>query len=110
MSVIDGTDKDLRSLLYQKHCVAVKYHSSSCERCKAFRPIFDALSRKSKYADILFVRMNADENPVAKKFINDRDMPFMGIYNNGLLLESTTVGSEEAITVLLDKLLAHQQG
>ncbi len=107
MSVIEGTDKDLRSLLFQKQCVAVKYHASDCNRCEEFRPIFDALSRKKKYTNILFMRMDALENPVARKFINDRDLSFMGVYHNGLLLESTTIASEIDLTQMLDKLLTY---
>jgi len=105
MAIIIGTDEDLRQVTFNHPFVAVKYHNDNYPICKELYPIYEKLSQQKKYHDITFVRVAAEENPVAQKLIEKDVYSFMAIYKKGLLLESRTISSEQDIKELLAKLL-----
>ena len=105
MKVIEGTYEDLRNLIYKEKFVTVKYYSEDCEKCKVLTDVFKKYSEDKKYSEILFMRMNSEENPVAKRLISEQKLPFMSSFKDGLLIESTTVSSEKEIKKVLDNLM-----
>lgn len=107
MAVIFGTDEDLRSLTYAHPYVAVKYHNETFPICKELYPKYKKFSEDKKYKNITFVRVDADENPIAKKLIQKDVYSFMAIYKKGLLMESHIISSEKDIKLMLDKLLTY---
>lgn len=106
MVVIIDSDEELRQLVYVHPYVAVKYHSEAFEACRELYPVYKKISNQKKYGMITFVRVNADENLIAKKIIEKNVFSFMAIYKKGLLLESRTVSSGKDIEELLEQLLA----
>ena len=104
MAVIISTEEELRKLIYEKPYVAVKYHNDNFPICQELFKSFTKLSNREKYKEILFVRINADENRIAQKLIEKDVFSFMAIYKNGLLIESKTISSEKDIKAVLDKL------
>jgi hypothetical protein len=85
--------------------MAVKYHNDNFIACQELYPEYEKLSRLDKYKDILFVRIDADENLIAKKIIEKDVFSFMCLYKQGLLVESQTISSPEDIIEALDKLV-----
>ncbi|MGZ5242285.1 MAG: thioredoxin family protein [Bacteroidia bacterium] len=103
MSVIESSNDDLRNFVYDKQYVIVNFHTEQdCTVCLELLPVFERLSEE--YKNITFVRMNADDNPIAKKLINKEKKPFIGIYKEGLLVECSLVSSENEISTMLNKL------
>jgi hypothetical protein len=104
MVTIIETDEDLRHLIYDNQYVSVKYHNDQFRICQELFPQYLRLSEDEKYKKITFVRVNADENLIAKKIIEKDVYSFMAIYKKGLLIESQTISSVEEIEHMLDKL------
>ncbi len=104
MAVIESKDEELGKLVYTEKCVVIKYYTKDCENCKTLNPVFEKFSNTEKYEKILFIRLNANENPVAQQFIKTQELPFMVSYKNGLLIESKTIASEKEMKHLLDNL------
>jgi hypothetical protein len=104
MAVIISTEEELRNLSYEKPYVAIKYHNDKIPFCLELYKKYSQLSELEKYNDITFVRINSEENQIAKKLIEKDVYSFMSIYKNGLLIESKTISNENDIKSLLDKL------
>ncbi|MGZ5245300.1 MAG: thioredoxin family protein [Bacteroidia bacterium] len=103
MPVINSSNDDLRKFVYDKQYVIVKFHTEEdCPVCVQMMPVFERLS--NEYQNITFVRMNADDNPIAKKLINKEKTPFIGIYKEGLLVECGLVSTENALVTMLNRL------
>src|SRR5688500_11798450 len=91
--IIFGTDDDLRKITFEYPYVCVKYHNDNFPICKELYPVYQKITQDKKYKNITFVRVDADENPIAKKLIQKDVYSFMAIYKKGLLLESRTIAS-----------------
>ncbi len=106
MAVTHTTDAHLVLEIASHPSVILKYHTDDCgETCKKLLPIYEALSGQKKYADIVFLRIDADENPVAKKFILKKKQPIVSLYHKGRLIETEYVGSEAELVKLLEVIL-----
>ncbi len=107
MAVTETTDSFLFLQVADNDRVILKYHTDDCgEACINFRPIFKELSEDPLYAKIVFLVINADHNPRAKRRILDKKQPVITIYFNGSLLDSSHASTKEGVRVLLDELLA----
>ncbi|MFC5271349.1 thioredoxin family protein [Adhaeribacter terreus] len=106
MPVKQTNDVELLVETAKNACVILKYHTDECgEPCLKLVPVYENLSDNPKYHDIVFLRINADNNPVAKNFIINKRAPIVTIYHNGRLLESRTADNEEEMIQMLDMLL-----
>jgi thioredoxin 1 len=105
MAVTQTTDALLLVEIADNDCVILKYHTDECgEPCNQLVPVYHKLSDETRYKDIQFLQINADSNPVAKRFILDKKAPIITIYFKGRLLESKTVNTEEEMENLLQLL------
>lgn len=105
MAVIETSDVNLIFDILKNQRVVLKYHTDSCgELCLKLKVIFDELSGHEEFSGIKFLRINADDNPIAAKHIREKKQPIMNIYYNGDLIECRTVGTKERIKELLEKL------
>lgn len=106
MKIIKSNDSDYIKLLQEYRYVMIKYHTTKdCAVCRELLPVFERLSQQTEYEEIAFVRMDSQNNPVALKFVNERKLPFVAIFQNGLLIECKSVTSEQDLLNLLDQLL-----
>ena len=55
--------------------------------------------------NIVFLVIDADNNPVAKRRILDKKQPVITIYHKGKLLDSRHASTKEGVKVLLEELL-----
>ena len=104
MAIVNINDDELRQQIFENSCVIVKYHTENCPICKQLTPVYERLSEDPQYKGIEFIRMNADENPVAKMFVKEQNIPFVAIYKDGLLLECRTLETEEQLRSILNRL------
>ncbi len=106
MSVTQTTDIDLLVETAKNPCVILKYHTDECgEPCNKLIPVFEQLSNEGRYDSIVFLRINADNNPVAKNFILNKQAPIVTVYHNGRLLESRSADNKEEMVQMLDLLI-----
>ncbi len=105
MPVITTDDNELRHLIYSKENAAVKYTSPTCELCKKLAPTYEEISNDPTYKSILFIKIDADENPVAKAFVDERATPLLVTYHKGVVMEASPVATDDDIVRMLEKLL-----
>lgn len=104
MPVLDTNDEGLRRLIHDKLKVFAKFTSENCDICAALAPPFAKFADEPAFESITFVRLNSDENPVAKKMMNERIAPFFVSYCQGQLLECDTLTQEAEVKDMLLRL------
>lgn len=104
MAVIATTDIDFNETLISHKKVIVKYYANWCGSCKLFAPKFKRLSADERFLEIVFLEVNAEENPEARKIAGVDNLPFFAIFNNAKLVEGTATSKEEVVVEMLEKL------
>jgi len=78
--VVDTDDDHLRRLTHEHFKVFAKFTSENCAVCASLAPPFTKFVDEPENVGILFVRLNTDENPVAKKMMEQKAAPFFVSY------------------------------
>jgi thioredoxin 1 len=104
--VVDTDDDHLRHLTHEHLKVFAKFTSENCAVCQALSPPFGKFADAPENAGILFVRLNSDENPVAKQLMQQKVAPFFVSYCQGRLLECDALTTEAAVVAQLARLRA----
>jgi thioredoxin 1 len=102
--VVDADDEQLRRLIHEHLKVFAKFTSENCDTCEALAPPFAKFVDDSENVGILFVRLNSDENPVAKKLMQQKVAPFFVSYCQGRLLECDALTEESQVQAQLKRL------
>ncbi|MES2568092.1 MAG: thioredoxin family protein [Bacteroidota bacterium] len=106
MPVTETTDAYLFLQVAENDRVILKYHTNDCaEPCINFIPIFEDLSNDIAYKKIVFLVIDADNNPKAKERILNKNQPVITIYHKGQLLDSRHASTKEGVQELLEELL-----
>ncbi len=106
MPVQEINDPDLLRHVGDNKQVILKYHSELCgEECKEIIAMFQKLSNEKEYKDIVFLRINSENNPTAKQFLSGKKTCIISIYSGGRLLDSGYAATREQVEKLLEKLL-----
>jgi thiol-disulfide isomerase/thioredoxin len=104
--VVDADDEQLRHLIHEHMKVFAKFTSENCAACAALAPPFTKFIDAPENVGILFVRLNADQNPVAKKMMQEKIAPFFVSYCQGRLLECDALTEEAQVVAQLERLRA----
>ncbi|RYY20437.1 MAG: thioredoxin [Cytophagaceae bacterium] len=104
--VVDADDEQLRRLIHEHMKVFAKFTSENCDICEALSPSFAKFVDDPENVGILFVRLNSDENPVAKKLMQQKVAPFFVSYCQGRLLECDALTADAEVIAQLDRLRA----
>jgi len=99
-----STDLDFDSQLQQNDKVIVKYFANWCGTCRLFAPKFKKISNKEEFSDVLFLDVNAEENPEARKMAGVSNLPFFAVFKNGQLVAVDTTSKEEGVEKLIQKI------
>ncbi|MDF7811228.1 thioredoxin family protein [Hymenobacter sp. YC55] len=102
--VHDVNDEELRRLTHEHLKVFAKFTSESCEICELLAPPFAKFAGRENFKSILFLRLNSDENPVAKKMMQEKVAPFFVSYCQGRILECDTLTEEQQVSDMLQRL------
>ncbi len=98
------TDADFRAQLTANPKVVVKYFADWCGNCKLFAPKFRRMSDNPEFEGVLFVDVNAEQNPEARGLAGVDNLPFFATFKNGELVAGTATSKEEVVTELLNTL------
>ena len=101
MPVINSSDQSLTEEIKQHDKVIVKYFADWCGSCKLFSPKFRRLSEDERFRDVLFLDVNAEHNPEARKLANVDTLPFFATFRNGELVEAKSTSKEETVVEML---------
>ena len=99
-----ANDEQLRYLIHENLKVFAKFTSENCAVCSALAPPFAKFVDEEDYQSILFLKLNSDENPVAKKLMEDKVTPFFVSYCQGRLLECDALTMEADMRAQIDRL------
>jgi hypothetical protein len=106
MPVHETTDAFLFLQVADNDLVILKYHTDDCgAACRDFIPVYKQISEDPRYSMVIFLEINAENNPVAKRRILDKKQPVITIYSKGRLLDSRHASNREGVEILLQELL-----
>jgi thioredoxin 1 len=104
MAVITSNDQSFRKDLENNSKVVVKYYADWCGSCKLFSPKYRRLSEDERFKDIVFLDVDAEHNPAARKMGQVATLPFFATFRDGALVETDSTTKEEVFISLLEKL------
>ncbi|MGI4734587.1 MAG: thioredoxin domain-containing protein [Janthinobacterium lividum] len=104
--VVDTDDDHLRRLTHEHLKVFAKFTSEDCAICESLSPGFARFVDNPENVGILFVRLDTDQNPVAKKLMQQKVAPFFVSYCQGRLLECDALTTDAEVIGQLDRLRA----
>ena len=78
----------------------VKFTSTNCETYELLTTPFARFAGEEEFESILFLRLNADENTVAKKMMQEKIASFFVSYCQGRLLERDTLTTEQEVATM----------
>ncbi len=106
MPVTETSDEYLFLQVAEHDRVILKYHTDDCgQPCINFIPIFEGLSNEPMYKAVVFLVINAENNPKAKERILEKKQPVITIYFKGQLLDSRHASTKEGVEELLTELM-----
>jgi thioredoxin 1 len=106
MAVHETSDAYLFLQVAENDLVILKYHTDDCGKaCIDFIPVYEEISEDPAYKDVVFLTINAEDNPMAKRRILDKRQPVITIYSKGRLLDSRHASSKEGVEELLKELM-----
>jgi thiol-disulfide isomerase/thioredoxin len=104
MLVIECVDKDFSDSLSANDKVVVKYFANWCGSCKLFSPKYKRLSNDDRFSDVVFLDVNAEDNPVARKLGGVDNLPFFAVFKNGELVEGVATSKEDKLVEMLNSI------
>jgi hypothetical protein len=93
-SLFDTNDEGLRKLVHDRLKVFAIFTAADCPVCDVLEAAFVKLNGSELAQGIAFVRLNADQNPVAKRLMAERVAPFFVSYCQGQMQECGTCETE----------------
>lgn len=104
MSVITANDSEFKEQLSQNEKVVVKYYADWCGSCRLFAPKYKRVSNEDENEGIVFLDVNAEQNPEARKAAGVDNLPFLAVFKNGELVDGSASNKEEYLRSLIAKL------
>lgn len=104
MPVQLATDSDFENVLKSKEKVVVKYFAGWCGNCRLIAPKFKRSSDDPRFTDVLFVEVDAENNPMARKVAGVDNLPFFAVFKNGTLIEGHATSKIETVEEMIAKI------
>ncbi|QHT71414.1 thioredoxin family protein [Rhodocytophaga rosea] len=104
MPVQKITDAEFENQVSNNPKVVVKYYADWCGSCKLFAPKFNRLSSDARFSDVVFLDINAENSPQARKKAGVTNLPYFAVFKDGQLVESVATSKEDAVVELISKL------
>ncbi|MDU0368978.1 thioredoxin domain-containing protein [Hymenobacter endophyticus] len=104
MKIIDTNDEGLRTLIHDYPRVIAKFTSKDCAICDLLAPPFEQFSLDEQFRNTAFLRLDAAENPVARKMMDTKVAPFFASYCRGRLVECDTLREKDEVLEMLQNL------
>ncbi len=104
MPVIVATDQDFESIIQENDTVVVKYFADWCGACRLFAPKFRRMSDDAQFEGIVFLDVNAEENPEARKKAGVSNLPFFATFKKGELVKGDFTAKKEMVEAMINEI------
>lgn len=104
MAVQVVNDSEFKEVLAKNSKVVVKYYADWCGNCKLFAPKYKRVSNEEENADMVFLDVNAEQNPEARKMAGVDNLPFLAVFKDGELVEGSASNKEDYLRSIMAKL------
>jgi thioredoxin len=84
VATIELTKSNFEDVVTKNDMVIVDFWASWCGPCKSFAPVFEAASEK--HADIVFAKVNADNEQELAGSFSIRSIPFVMLFREKVVL------------------------
>ncbi|MBI3041651.1 MAG: thioredoxin [Betaproteobacteria bacterium] len=84
MATVELTRENFEEIVTTNDMVVVDFWASWCGPCKSFSPDFEAASEK--HPDIVFAKVNADDQQELASAFNIRSIPFVMFFREKVVL------------------------
>lgn len=102
MGVQQTNDTNFEQLIKENQKVIVKYYAGWCGNCRLIAPKFKKLAEEERFSDVVFLDVDAENSPIARKAAGVDNLPFFATFLNGEKQEgmatSVITSVEEMIT------------
>lgn len=102
MAVQVATDQDFKTYLGDNENVVVKFYADWCGNCRLFAPKYKRVSNEDEMQNVVFLDVNAEENPETRKMAGVDNLPFMAFFKNGELVEGSASSKEEYLRKIIE--------
>lgn len=104
MAVHLSTDADFQQFIESGKPTIVKYFADWCGNCKLIAPKYRRLSDDTRFAEIQFLDVNAEENEQARHAAGVDNLPFFALFKDGKFVKGKAASREEAVLAMLEEL------
>lgn len=104
MAVVKVTDAEFKDQLANNDKVVVKYYADWCGSCRLFAPKYKRVSNEDEMNDVVFLEVDAENSPEARKAAGVDNLPFLAAFKGGELVEGSAGSKEEYLRSLIAKL------
>lgn len=104
MAVVKVTDAEFKDQLANNDKVVVKYYADWCGSCRLFAPKYKRVSNENEMNDVVFLEVDAENSPEARKAAGVDNLPFLAAFKGGELVEGSAGSKEEYLRSLIAKL------
>ena len=100
MAVIDLTEENFRETYKDNDLVVIDFWAVWCGPCHAFAPVFESVAEE--FADVIFGRVNVDEQADIARHFTVRSIPTIMIIREGIEVHFANGGlGEEDLRTLI---------
>ena len=101
MAITDLTDDNFADSLAATPLAIVDFHAGWCGPCIMFKPKFKRIS--ADYADMTFFMLDGEAHPNARQTVTIDNLPFFGIYRDGVFVEGLSTTKEEVFREFVER-------
>jgi thioredoxin 1 len=100
MAVTILDDSNFQETLSKTPFAVVDFYASWCGPCIMFKPKFARISKD--YPEAQFFMLDGERAPEARKTVTINELPFFGVYRDGVLVEGKSMSHEPAFREFIE--------
>lgn len=104
MAVEKTNDTEYKALFADNDKVVIKFYADWCGSCKLISPKYRRLSEDADNDGMLFLDVNAEENPELRKWAGVNNLPFFATVNAGQIVEGTFTAKIDSVASMVETL------